>query len=133
MCTKKPEELPNADAHLPSYDLNFGSCPHCPDFDFLSKTAKKQHLQVFHPKKRSVVWKKSSQSAEKKLKCNHQLYTGAVCGQMFGSMYQFQKHRKISKHQANHKSISAAPSLALRESTLLVISLTLNETTLLLI
>ena len=69
MCTKKPEELPNADTHLPSYDKNLGNCPHCPDFVFLSKTAKKRHLQVFHPKKRSVVWKKSSQSAEKRFKC----------------------------------------------------------------
>ena len=34
MCTKKPEELPNADAHLSSYDKNLGSF-------FLSKTAKK--------------------------------------------------------------------------------------------
>ena len=68
---------------------------------------------MFHPKKRSVVSKKSSQSAEKRLTCNHQLHvcSGAVCGQMFGTMYQLQKHRKIAKYQANHKSISAAASL----------------------
>jgi hypothetical protein len=110
MCTKKPEELPNADTHLPSYDKNLGNCPHCPDVVFLSKTAKKRHLQVFHPKRRSVVRKKSSQSAEKRLawKCNHQLCSGAVCGQMFGTLYQLRKHRKIAKHQANRKRISAA-------------------------
>ena len=60
----------------------------------------------------SVVRKKSSQSAEKRLKCNHQLCSGAVCGQMFGTMYQLQKHHKITKHQAKRKSISAAASLA---------------------
>lgn len=98
MCTKKPEELPNADAHLPSKDKSLGSCPHCPDFVFLSKTAKKRHLQVFHPTKRSAVRKKLSQSAEKRLKCNHQLCFGAVCGQMFGTMYQLQKHHKIAKY-----------------------------------
>lgn len=53
----------------------------------------------------------SSQSAEKRLKFNHQLFSGAVCGQMFGTMCQLQKHRKIAKHQANCKSISAAASL----------------------
>ncbi|KAL5502955.1 hypothetical protein EMCRGX_G009817 [Ephydatia muelleri] len=111
MCTKNPEELPNADTHLPSYGKNLGNCPHCPDFVFLSKTAKNRHLQVFHPKKRSVVRKKSSQSAEKRLKCNHQLCSGAVCGQMFGTLYQLRKHRKIAKHQANRKRISVAASL----------------------
>ena len=108
MCSKKPEQLPEADSHLPSYKDNdgLGRCPHCPNFVFLSKTEKKRHFQVYHPKKRICIPKHSL--SKKKFKCNHKLSANRVCGQMFNSIYKLRKHRKNSSHQAKRKRSTAS-------------------------
>ena len=48
---------------------NIGRCPHCCEYVFLSKTEKKRHFQVFHPKARvpkSSVSDKQSMSQRTK-------------------------------------------------------------------
>lgn len=53
MCSKTPEELPNPDSHIPSYDSDLGQCTYCPKFVLLSNTEKKRHFQVYHSKRTS--------------------------------------------------------------------------------
>ena len=54
MCTKKPEELPNADTHLPSYDKNLGNCPHCPDLSSSPRLQRNGTFKCSTPRK--GVW-----------------------------------------------------------------------------
>ena len=51
----------------------------------------------------------------KRLKCNHKLSPGRVCGQMFSTTYQLSKHRKDASHQVKRKrrTSTAAASLLL--------------------
>lgn len=111
MCSKKPEEIPEADSYLPSFqDNNHGRCPHCPNFVFLSKTEKKRHFQVYHPKRRAAQTTKVAQT-QKRFKCTYQSSDVRACGLQFGSIYQLRKHRKNSGHQVARKKRSAASSV----------------------
>ena len=79
MCNVKPEELPDPDQHLPSYDSDLGHCTYCPKFVFMSKTEKKRHFQVYHPKrtttqKRNPRKKKATSRQVKHATTSHQLF-----------------------------------------------------------
>ena len=105
MCNKKPNELPSADQYMPSsQESELGCCLYCPEYTFLSKTEKKRHLQVFHPKRRTPSLGKVPKPRGK-FTCSNQLIQTQKCDATFPNMYMYllRKHRKEAKHQRKSK------------------------------
>ena len=102
MCSKRPDQLPIADTHLPSFEKELGHCSHCPNYVFLSKTEKNRHFQVFHPKKRKPKTKHVTPS--KRFQCSFKITPTQVCDERFGNIYLLRKHRKTTSHQRKKKA-----------------------------
>ena len=108
MCNKKQDQLPIADTYLPSFEKELGRCPHCPNYVFLSKTEKKRHFQVFHPKIRMSKRKRVHGTPSKRFQCSFKITPTQVCGERFSNIYLLRKHRKTMDHQRKRKRRSQA-------------------------